>query len=609
VTFPEAVRFFIYETTRFLTPEAVATEWVLLALAALIVAAVPAIWSGKSAASSALKRIQYAIYRIGNSKRTAIAICGTLPILIRLSMLGVIPVPEPSIHDEFSHLLLGDTLAHGRLTNPTHPMWQHFESIHIIQRPTYNSMYPPGQGAFLALGEVVFREPWAGVVISVGLMYAAMCWMMQGWLPPAWAFYGTLIAILKFGLFGFWINSYMGGSVAAIGGALLFGSLPRIKGGRARRLPGFLLGLGLVLLMNSRPFEGAVLGSCALLYLLLTSQGKFPGLVQQSKRLLRPVVLPAGLVLLCGILFAGYYSWRVTGNPTRMPYQVNRDTYGWPENLAFLPAKNLTLHHKVLEAMYHQELNNRDRYNAPDKIIDNLATRLFDNWTFFIGPLLTAPLIFLPWIFRDKRTRILVAFLAAMAFMNLFQLVLYPYHLAPVVPIIFAVVAQGIRYIYVNLLRASWRRAVTFAVVLPFSLILVGAMKQEADYLGIPLAYWERAAEPHRDARAYIESWLKARPRQQLVIVRYGPDHPPNQEWVYNRADIDHSKVVWAREMDPCSDERLLRYFSGREPWLLEADVYPQRVVPYPKSKISDECKQPSSERHRFPDRVPGALF
>lgn len=571
MTFPEIVHLFIDLTTRFISPMAVATEWVIVAIIGLVIAFAPL------GSDRRLRTFADAFHRLSNRKVLAILICGILPVVVRLSMLGFAPVPEPSIHDEFSHLLLADTFAHGRWTNPPHPMWEHFESIHIIQQPTYTSMYPPGQGAFLALGQVLFHEPWAGVLIGMGLMCATVCWMMQGWLPPAWAFFGTLVMILKFGVVGFWMNSYMGGAVPAMGGALLFGSLPRLRREDSRPLDGFLLGLGLIILMNSRPFEGAILGFAALLYLLPRFAGR-----------MTRIFLPAGVVLSCGLLFTGYYSWKVTGSPVRMPYQVNRDTYGWPENLAFLSPRKVVQRHDVLRDMYKLELQRRDIYTDPVKFLGDMNTRLFDNWTFFIGPALTMPLILLPWVFRDRRTRVLILFLAIIAVLNLFQLVLYPYHLAPVAAVIFTIVAQGLRHIYVSLSRISSRRAIYFALLLPFCLILVGAMKQEAAYLDIPLAYWERAYEAQRDTRAYIEAWLSARSRKQLVIVRYAPGHSPSQEWVYNGADIDNGKVVWAREMDAESDAQLLAYFPDREAWLLEADVYPQRVVPYPQRETPD---------------------
>lgn len=579
MTFHDFMLLLIRETTLYFSPTTVATEWVLAAIAILIIATLPLMprrW---------LRAVHDGFKAIAGRKRTAIVISGLLPVVLRLSLLGIIPVPDPSIHDEFSHLLLADTLAHGRLTNPTPPMWQHFESIHIIQKPTYNSMYPPGVASFLALGQVVFDEPWAGVVIASGLMFAAMCWALQGWLPPAWAFFGTLVAILKFGVLSIWMNSYLTGAVAGLGGTLLIGALPRLRSARLPVSAGILFGTGAVILMNTRPFEGAVLTLSAAVFLV-------PSLFKQwrhGKAVLSRLVLPAAVVLSAGIIFTGYYCWRVTGSPLRMPYQVNRDTYGWPENLAFLAPKKLTLQHQVMQDMYEREVHNHAAYTTWTTAVASVDARVFENWTFFIGPLLTIPLLFVPWVVRNRRTRPLIVFIAVIAVLNLFQLVLYPYHLGPVVMIIFAIVAQAIRYLYVTLSRFRRRTAWNVALVLPVCVILIAALKQVAPEWGLPLAYWENGTETHRDARASIEQWLEARSGKELVLVRYAPGHNPNQEWVYNGADLDGGKVVWARAMDPESDAELVRYYSDREAWIVDADVFPQRVVKYPGPPLSVE--------------------
>ena len=179
--------------------------------------------------------------------------------------------------------------------------------------------------------------------------------------------------------------------------------------------------------------------------------------------------------------------------------------------------------------------------------------------------------------------------LAAIAVLNLFQMVLYPYHLGPIVPAFFAIIAQGARHVYVLLSRTKRVRGMAFALLLPICVAAVSTLKVEASDLGIPLTYWEHGVEAHRDARALLLEWLSRRPRKQLVIVHYSSHHSPDQEWVYNGADIYHSKVVWAREMDAKPDAQLIQYFKDREVWLLNADVYPQRVVPY--NEDSNSCR------------------
>jgi hypothetical protein len=81
--------------------------------------------------------------------------------------------------------------------------------------------------------------------------------------------------------------------------------------------------------------------------------------------------------------------------------------------------------------------------------------------------------------------------------------------------------------------------------------------------------------------RSAVLSNMEQRPGNQLVIVRYGAHHDPVREWVYNEANIDAAKVVWARDMGKEGNQELLQYFRGRSAWLVEGDNPAPQPAPY----------------------------
>jgi hypothetical protein len=503
--------------------------------------------------------------RLAARRCLCVFLIGLAAPLIRCSILLWKPIPQPAVHDEFSHLLAADTFASRRLTNPTHPMWMHFETFHVNQQPSYMSMYPPGQGAVLAFGRAVFGHPWFGVCVSMGLMCAAVCWMLYGWLPAEWALLGGVLLVVRIGVSSYWMNSFWGGALPAIGGAVVLGALPRLMR-RPRVRTTLLLGCGLIILANTRPYEGFLLSIPVAATLLAWIIRKRRNLRFLGLR----VVLPLSVLLLAAAGAMGYYNWRVFGGPLKLPYQVNRATYAVaPVFIWQSPQPEPRYRHEVMRDFYLQwELPVFKNAKTVAGFLASAATKGGLALAFFLGPLLTVPLAMLPRVFRDRRWRFFAwtagVFVIGLS-LNVFSV---PHYLAPATALIYALLLESMRHL------RSWRyrdQAVGLFLVLALPL-LCGVM------LVLEIGRYTPAQDLPRNR---VQKILETLPGGQLAIVRYAPGHDPMGEWVYNAANIDDAKVVWAREMTPALDQQLIKYFKDRQVWLVEPDCTPPRVSKY----------------------------
>jgi len=483
---------------------------------------------------------------------------GVLVVVMRAALLPIWPIPKASVYDEFSYLLQADTFKHGRLTNPPHPLWQFFESPYILQQPTYASRFPPAQAIALAVGQVIFGHPWFGVCLSAGLLAGVLCWALQGWFSPGWALLGAFIG-LDLCLFSYWMNSYWGGAVAAIGGALVTGAWVRITRKKQAQYA-WVLGIGAVIVVLARPFEGS-------LFILLFLLGL--GMANRTARVWLPIVL-IGIV---GASWLAYDNYRITGHPLRLPYRQYYEEYEIVPPFSFIPLSTSprTFQHFYLESrMLGTYQRARDWHLFMDRPIDWIVLlRIYYGNLIWLFPLAA----FASSLWYSRRTRFATVLIGVIAVASLTEVWWYPHYAAPFTAALFILVVQSLRYL--RHWKYNGREIGRFLVrSMPIAVAVIMLLFESREVATDRV----QARTPTKEAMEQI--LLTERPGRHLIFVRYHEGDTEHREWVYNLADIDAASVVWAHDLGPYENKRLMQYYAGRSSWLFEP-YQPMRFQPY----------------------------
>ena len=540
-------------------------EFVIIGLALLV-----ARWNSLIRLLSALEK---RLTRLANRPRVCLAVIFVSCIAVRLALLPLIHIPRPLYHDEFSYLFAADTFSAGRLTNPLPPVPPAFETIHINTGPTWQSMYLPGTGLVLAAGEKLGLA-WIAVLFTTAAFCASLYWMVRGWIPRGYALAASAVAMLLVYNGNWWFDNYFCLGLPALGGALVLGSVPRIF--RSRKLrPTALLALGLVILMFTRPYEGALF-SIPLVAVLLWSLRRRPW---------QFIAARAALVLaMVGSAFAwlSYYNYRGTGHALLFPYMLNYREYHITGPFLFsrlrpvphYDAEDLARFYTKWELPQHQWA-----FSHPFTFLATKVEVYYQYFLFGFGALLLLGLITLV---RRRRMRLFAAPLLAFAAFAFEILIMgwypFPQYGAAAASLFFLLIAFGL-YALRRIRLPQWNGvALARGIACAEFVVALSLFWKLWLYAPVPRTPLDTSVE-----RPRIESMLRREPGRQLCLVRYSPDHGPLDQWVFNQADLATAPIVWARSLTPETDQKLIDAFPNRRVWLLQPDRKDaEELTPYP---------------------------
>jgi hypothetical protein len=489
---------------------------------------------------------------------------------LRAALSPFIGIPQPTVPDEFSLLLQAGTYLGGHLANHV-TLLPDFESVFVIISPSYASMYPVLRSFPILAGYWLGIGAWGGVFLSMVVLTLAVYWMVREWINARYAIIAALIVIIRFGLFSLWINSYWGGAFTALGGVLLVGGYKAVTS-RPSLWNGIAVGLGVAILMTTRPYEGMFysipFGAALLVHFF------------RSTAIERKSLIPAGMAAIV-LAAAGFGltvadNQAVTGDWKVMPYSVYFKTTAQAPPLLVQSRGSETESTVRYARTRYQVQSQSGPYDSRETWRGILSTETFrfrNFWNFYVGFALLIP--FAVGVYALRREPALLFSAASLGLGLSLETWTLAHYAAP----IFGFVILAIMFGFKSL--REWKPSnlaigLSLSRVLPLALVLGSVVPLSSIFTGSPaFIMWvndhDSAACCWLRPRSLHESIARELDRyggRNLIIVENSSNGPQYEILVSNGPDIDKEKTIWIND-DPEFNRLAIERYPGRRIWRL----------------------------------------
>jgi len=280
--------------------------------------------------------------------------------------------------------------------------------------------------------------------------------------------------------------------------------------------------------------------------------------------------------MLAGATLTCWYNWRVTGNPLRLPYnEYIRQYAAAPAFVWQGPLRAPEYTDAVLRDAHLSFGIDYAEYSTLTGAVRKSYRKLARIATFYLGPFWPLILLAFPEFVRVRRFRLLLYSLALCVSGILLTVGFQAHYAAPCTSVFVLLLVDTLRRTY-----RQWR-SVGSILIIASPLAWIGAQTIGLYTPRPPNSLHQRPA---------VRGRIAAEPGRHVALVHYDPFHPLGQEWVYNEPAIDHSQVIWARDLGRERNRELMRYYSGRTFWLVEPDHPVPRI-----SRCAPDCIIPMS--------------